>query len=464
MRVLLLQPPIEDFYTTPIRLYPLGLLYAAKVLEEAGAEVGVLDCLTPLEKRKIPLPVSFKDLPPLAEVPFFFRSYYRFGLSDEEILARIREFSPEFIGISSQFTAYYKNVEDLARLIKREIGLPVFIGGNHATVLAAEIRRRTPEIDFVLEGPAEECLPTFLEKIGWERSGLRRDKRRAETKDRVLRPARPDWRRILPAHHLLRGEDYRIGRKRMISLSASRGCPYDCLFCSVHRMFGRTIRYRTIDSVLSEMRLNYGQKGTRLFNFEDDNLSYDRRWFLDFLAAVEAEPELEGIELTAMNGLCADTLDEDVLAAMRRAGFRRINLSLVTRSGELRKRYRRPYYSDKIDKFYDLIRAAQHLDLFVTVYVILGLPGQSRAEVKESIDELLAMGVLVGPSVFYLDPGSRLYEEIEVPAAVANDWNLYRSSAFAVETPGLSRAELLDLFSYVRRKNLERKNRVPFLS
>ena len=457
MRVLLVQPPIEDFYTTPIRLYPLGLLYAARVLEEGGATVGLLDCLAPLKKRKIRVPASFGYLPPLDQVPYFFKGYYRFGLTNEEIIERIRKFSPDLVGISSQFTAYYKNVEELARMIKQEFGLPIFIGGNHATVFAAEIRRRTPVIDFVLEGPAEDCLPPFLTGIALWLQAMKKDRLAEGESDKTVLMEQPDWRKIQPAHHHLRGEDYRIGRKNYISLSASRGCPYSCDFCSVHRMFGRDIRYREIDAVLAEMRANYARKETRLFNFEDDNLSFDRIWFLEFLTAVASDREMKGIELTAMNGLCANTLDEEVLAAMRRAGFREINLSLVTQNRELQKRYRRPYLFDRIDRFDSLIRAAQELSFFITVYVILGLPGQSYAEVKESIDYLLGLGVLVGPSVFYLAPGSRLYEKMEVPEEVKNDWNLYRSSAFAVETPGLSRAQLLELFSYVRRKNLEKR-------
>jgi radical SAM superfamily enzyme YgiQ (UPF0313 family) len=457
MRILLVQPPIEDFYTTPIRLYPLGLLYAARVLEEAGAEVQILDCLTPLKKRKIPVPAGFGYLPPVDGIPYFFKGYYRFGLRDEEIVAWIEDFSPDLVGISSQFTAYYKNVEELARLIKREFGLPVFIGGNHATVFAAEIRRRTPEIDFVLEGPAEQCLSPFLMEIGLGKGTLKKNKPAEGELDQTALMKRPDWREIQPSHQLLQGEDYRAGRKNYISLSASRGCPYHCDFCSVHRMFGRDIRYRKIDAVLAEMRLNYVRKETRLFNFEDDNLSFDRRWFLEFLNGVASDREMKGIELTAMNGLCANTLDEDVLAAMNRAGFREINLSLVTRSQELQKRHHRPDLTDRIDRFDSLIKAAQQLSFLLTVYVILGLPGQTYAEIKESVDHLLGLGVLVGPSVFYLAPGSRLYEEMDVPSALKNDWNLYRSSAFAVETPGLGRSQLLELFSYVRRRNLERK-------
>jgi radical SAM superfamily enzyme YgiQ (UPF0313 family) len=456
MRVLLIQPPLEDFYTTPIRLYPLGLLYTARVLEELGAEVEVLDCLTPLRKKRIPVPPSFSYLPPLGRVPHFFKGYYKFGLPDVEILRRIRAFSPDLIGISSQFTAYYQSVEELVRLFKRYFSSPVFIGGNHATVFAAEIKPRTPEIDFVLEGPAEESLPRFLSEQGF--GGPAGGMRRAPGSQRAagIAPGM-DWGGIQPSHHLIRGDDYRIGKKNYISLSASRGCPNGCDFCSVERMFGRNIRYRKIDSLIEEMRLNYVRKDVRLFNFEDDNLSYDRAWFLEFLGAVESESALKGIELTAMNGLCWNTLDEEVLTAMKRAGFRELNLALVTRSQELKRQHRRPDSIDSLDKFTRLIAAARKLDFFVTVYVIIGLPGQTYTEIKESVDFLLGLDILVGPSVFYLAPGSRLYEEMDVPAAIKNDWNLCRSSAFAVETADLNRAQLLELFSYARQKNLEKK-------
>jgi radical SAM superfamily enzyme YgiQ (UPF0313 family) len=172
---------------------------------------------------------------------------------------------------------------------------------------------------------------------------------------------------------------------------------------------------------------------------------------------VESAPGWRDIELTAMNGLCWNTLDEEVLAAMKRAGFRELNLALVTRSQVLKRRHRRPDSIDSSDKFDRLIATARKLDFFITVYVIIGLPGQTYAEVKESVDFLLGLDVLVGPSVFYLAPGSRLYEKMDLPPAVKDDWNLYRSSAFAVETADLNRARLLELFSYVRQKNLEKR-------
>lgn len=454
MKVLLIQPPLEDFYTTPIRLYPLGLLYAAGVLEAAGAQVEILDALSPLRKRRIPVPASFGYLPALESIPHFFKGYYRFGLPDGEILRRVRASAPDLIGISSQFTAYFESVERLARLIKREVRAPVFIGGHHATVFAPEIRRRTPEIDFVLEGPAEECLPPFLKSLGMAAWAERPPAGATHLDEGIVL----DWRTVQPAHHLLKGAGYRIGRKNSISLIASRGCPYRCEFCGVHRMFGRKIEYRDVDAVIEEMRRQRDLKGARVFNFEDDNLSFDREWFMEFLRTVAADSALRGVELTAMNGLCHSTLDSGGIEAMKRAGFRELNVSLVTASPKLQETYHRPYKIDGFDKFCSLIKEARRLSFFVTAYVIIGLPGQTFAEAKATIDELLALDILVGPSVFYMAPGSPMLERLDIPSAIKEDWNLYRSAAFAVETPELSRTQLLELFSYARQKNLERKN------
>jgi radical SAM superfamily enzyme YgiQ (UPF0313 family) len=437
MRILLIQPPFEDFYATPIRLYPLGLLYAARVLQEYGCEVGVLDCLSPLRKRARALPDRFSSLRAWLGRPEFFRGYYRFGLAGDSIIERIRGFAPDRVGISSLFTAYFESVQELAGLIKARLGLPVFIGGHHASCFRGEILDKVPEIDHVLEGPAEECLPGFLDS---------------------LEPGRPhpklDWRSLRPAHELLDPAAYKIGGRPSMSLTAGRGCPYHCDFCGVHKMFGRRTIFRRVESVLEEMREAARGRGVRVFNFEDDNLSFDREWFMGLLAAIRDDPAFKDSELAAMNGLCAANLDGDVLGAMRDAGFKRLNLSLVTQAPELRDSFHRPHRSGE---FRTLVREARALGLQVTVYIILGLPGQTAEEIGETVDGLLDMGVLVGPSVYYLAPGSRLFDESNTPAAVKSDWSLFRSSAFAVETEHLDQTRLVELFLDIRRRNLATK-------
>ncbi len=438
MRILLLQPAIEDFYTTPIRFYPLGLLYTAAAMREAGHEVRLVDALTPLHKRTLALPRALAHLRPyLGRSPHFFNRFYRFGREDESLLQEVRNWQPDAVGLSSQFTAYYKNVHEIAGRIKAERDLLLFIGGHHATVFGAECRRRTPAIDAVCTGPAETGLQEIHDRAG-----------------APLVKGAVDWRSLRPAHDLLPADLYRIGRSRYASLLCSRGCPNGCDFCSVDRMFGRSLSYRPVEEVMSEMRFLHERRGVRIFNFEDDNLTGRMAWFREFLQGVTREPLFADIELTAMNGICYPGLDEETLGLMRRAGFKRLNLSLVTQDPGLRRRYHRPHGEGELE---EVIARAQRLGLFVTIYLIIGLPGQSYAEIRGTIDHLLDLGVLVGPSIFYLPPASPLYDRLELPAQLLAEWELYRSSAFAVESAELPRAALIELFSYVRAENLRRR-------
>lgn len=446
-KVLLIQPPLEDFYTTPIRLYPLGLLYVAEVFRQMGFSVRVVDGLHPLKKKKLPLPEKFSYLANYLGKPYFFKHYHRFGVSFSRILAEIKAFQPEIVGLSSSFAAYFSTVEALIKEIKKNFKVPVIIGGNQATAASGEIKKRLPEIEEVVVGQAENSLPLALQvNAALSRFGQ-------DGKVKEMRSL--DWKTLTPAHDLLNASDYRIGQKNYISLQASRGCPHRCSFCNVHLVFGRRADYRPVESVLAEMRWNYLHRAVRLFNFEDDNLAWNRDWLAEFLRAVNHDPLLRGIEITFMNGLSYENLDEEILSLMREAGVRKLDLSWVSGDRMLRLRYRRPGRTEE-DKFFSLLKSARRLGFFVTVYIIVGLPGQTREEVVETTEKLLSAGVLVGPSIFYLTPGSELTENLDLPSYLREDWDFYRSTAFAVETENLSRHDLVDLFLYIRKRNLER--------
>jgi len=443
MRIILIHPALEDFYSTPIRFYPLGLLYVAAVLQRCGHTVAVLDCLTPRRRNKKSVPPELQYLQPLfRDNPYLFQAYYRFGAEDEDTFRRVQAWRPDLIGISSQFTAYFDQTASLARLLHQRLRVPMILGGHHATAFSAEIQERLPFVHRVLTGPAESALPAFLQESGHDAAEA------------------VEWRDLTPAHDLAPEGAYRIGKKNGMSLVASRGCPFRCDFCSVHAMFDRGISYRPVAAVIDEMRWNLIHKKVRVFNFEDDNLSWDRSWFIEFLHAVQKDPELAQCELTAMNGLSHGTLDEELLLEMKKAGFRQLNLAYVTGDTGLQKKYHRPGQVD----FTALTAAARRLGFFVTAYVIIGLPEQTYSEIKESIDYLLSLGVLVGPSVFYIPPASALYRRLPLTDAMRSQWSLYRSSAFAVETEHVTREQLVELFAYCRRRNLEQRENAKYIA
>ena len=426
MHILLIQPPIEDFYITPIRTYPLNLIYLASSLEAAGLEVSVIDCLNPLTRRTLAYPKIFDYLKeyydPQERGPAkLFGHYYRFGLSDEDILKKIALLMPDAIGISANFTAYFDTVETLCRKIKKTFpAMPIILGGYHATVFSEEIKQRLPDVE-IISGEGERPL---LAHLG------------VESPDFSFETFIPNHRFITPSH-------YQMHRQNMVALVASRGCVKACTFCTVSSMYGRSMRWRTLDSILSEMKTLYDTRDVRVFDFEDDNLSINRLWFTQLLNAIIEN--FTDIRLYAMNGLAMETLDAEMLALMWTAGFRNLNLSLVTAQESEQSRLNRGTSNAVFDL---VVRDARALGFEITVYFILGLPNQTAEDVKETLKFLYTYDVLVAPSVFYPPPGTPLYQD--------EPWMMCRSSAFAKNPATFPRSEQVEIFRRVRVINAKR--------
>jgi hypothetical protein len=122
MKVLLIQPPIRDFYQTSIRTQPIGLAYLAASLRTHGYEVEILDCQTE-RKGSIPIPPELsylRDFYPFNDrSPFkLYSGFYHFGMGWDEIRRKIETSKADVFGISSSFTPYHEEALEIARIIK----------------------------------------------------------------------------------------------------------------------------------------------------------------------------------------------------------------------------------------------------------------------------------------------------------------------------------------------------------
>ena len=109
--ILLIQPPIRDFYLTAKRTIPYGLASIAAGLIDAGFSVKILDALATSKSRVLALPPEMSYLQPYYgrtdQSPFaLFHDYKHFGYSLDAIGQQVREARPFLVGISSLFTAY----------------------------------------------------------------------------------------------------------------------------------------------------------------------------------------------------------------------------------------------------------------------------------------------------------------------------------------------------------------------
>src|SRR4030042_3601717 len=178
MKILLIQPPIRDFYQTSIRTQPIGLAYLAASLRTHGYEVEILDCQTE-GKKSIPIPPELsylRDFYPFNDRSSFklYSGFYHFGTGWDEIRREIETSKADVFGISSSFTPYHEEALEIARIIKdsdrRKI---VVMGGSHVSGDPADVLKN-PCVDYVVLGEGEIRFPVLLEKI--EKDGVERIK------------------------------------------------------------------------------------------------------------------------------------------------------------------------------------------------------------------------------------------------------------------------------------------------
>lgn len=463
MKVLLIQPPVEDFYQTTIRTLPVGLLYLAASLKQAGIDVEILDCQATEKKQTIEVPPEFaylkRDYRPGNLSPFKLFSHYRhYGLPWEEIRERIRAAQADAIGVSSLFTPFYREALRVAAIAKAfDPVRPVIMGGAHVNACPEQVLSN-PNVDFVLLGEGERTLPELVAALADGRLSAVDSIRGVgyKTKGKLRLPEHGDLidnieELPFPARELIDPARYMLGGKRLTMLVTSRGCPYHCTFCSIFLTAGRQFRTRSINSVIDEMKLCRERFGTEIFDIEDDNFSFDQKRAAKILAAIREEFGEGQIELLAMNGISAANISEPLVEEMKRTGFRALNLALVTSDKQQQRATKRPGSTSHFDR---VVEKAAAVGMEMVNYVILGLPDSTIDEMLDSIIHLMQRPVLIGPSVFYATPGTESYRQcLERGLLPSPELALQRSTCFPVETPQFSRRDLVTLFRITRFLN-----------
>jgi len=458
MKILLIQPPVEDYYDTDIRLWPLGLAYikAALNLHHPDVDVVIRDYHAGHGRRMVGLPKPLHYLRdyylPGDQSPFCtFTHYFRYGASAVMIAEDLKLHAPDVVGISCNFTPYFREAIEVARIAKKVLGtqVTVIMGGAHVSAVKLEMLRNS-EVDFIVLGEAERPMVEWVEwalgrrmlqdvsSLGYREDGL--------LKMNIARENIPIREMPIPSFTDLPIENYLLGRTPLAFMLTSRGCPHQCSFCSVHTTFGSSYRRRTVDSIMEEIDLRYRQ-GFRIIDFEDDNLTFFKDEMKVLLRRLITHFPNGEMEFVAMNGISYLSLDEELLLLMKKAGFTQLNLSLVTSDESMRASTKRPH---TLSHYRTVIETAFQLGLKVISYQILGLPGESLESILQTLCFHTQYPVLLGASNFYLTPGAPVTDLF--PTMTEDDYVRARLSAMAITTT-ISRDEIYSLFIITRLIN-----------
>jgi len=453
MKVLLIQPPVQDFYDTDVRLQPIGLCYLKAAVKKhiPGIDVIIKDYHGGCGRRTVAIPKELQYLTDYYSVadksPFStFHQYYHFGKPFDEIEAEITEIRPDVVGISSLFTPYYREVLEAAARVKKRLNVPVIVGGSHASAVPESLLS-SPNVDYVIRGEGEKPFVEFLKylkgKQGIERVPNLAYKSRDET---ILNPISDNFpieELSIPDFGDLSPTSYALAGKPMTFMITSRSCPHKCSFCSVHTTFGTDYRRRSLENVLEEIELRY-QQGYRVIDFEDDNLTYYKSTFKDLCRRLIARFPNREMQFVAMNGISYLSLDEELLELMFRSGFSHLNLALVSSDKTVRETTKRPH---TLEAYLKVVHKAVQLGFKIVSYQILGLPNEGLESMIQTLAFNARLPVLLGASPFYRTPVSPIAHGLDLKE---EDYVKARLTAMAVETNEFCREDLYTLFIATR--------------
>lgn len=371
---------------------PIGVLRSAAIVEEdLGHEFTVVDNRVerlPLEALLRRVDATAPDLLLVTTTTFDQSQVYFLGPRLDRILDTVRALAT--------------------------LAVPLAVCGSHGTV-NPDLLLTEVSCDFLLQGEFDVtlayALPRIEEALGSQAPPLVRSGEPLVLPQPPHSPA--EWDEKLPAYHKVRMDRYygdAIERNVAHRKShwgvvlGSRGCPYSCEFC--YLFLGKRVRYRSVQSVATEIEVLRRRHGVTGFFFLDYTFTLNRRWALDLCA------EIQSRDLPDLAWSCqtrADRLDDEVLTALRAAGCADVWLGIESFAEPTLQEADKAIEPETMKDA--IVRVREH-GMKPIGYIMLGLPGESADTLRTTLTYLreLQLDYLDGIELATPRPGTTLFD------------------------------------------------------
>jgi radical SAM superfamily enzyme YgiQ (UPF0313 family) len=416
MRVLLLSTP-HSLEESP--LPPLSLTYLAGALKKAGIDVRILD--------------------------FLVTQYHPKKLKRE-----VEEYRPQLVGITC-VTLNYPIARRMLKVCKAfDSNILTVIGGPHVTFALEETLLSSPWIDAIVIGEGERTLVELARAVA-----------EGESTHNVPGVAFADGGMVvkttprsvienldelpLPARELLPMARYRA-LDAPCTVITSRGCPYSCIFCSGHRMFGPKVRFRSPNLVVDEIEKLQRDFGLAKINIVDDTFTLNH----NHTRAVCEEILRRNLKIKWSVFARVDRISSELAQLMNRAGCEWVLFGVESADEAILKTIRKRITPDEVRCG---VKIAAEAGIKVFNSFILGLPGESRETARKSLafgDELYQKyGAKYGFHMLTPIPGTELYERAKDYGIriLSRNWARYNANEAITETPTMSREMVKEAMS-----------------
>jgi radical SAM superfamily enzyme YgiQ (UPF0313 family) len=402
---------------------PLGLAFIAAALKRQGHEIQIIDALAEAPNQY----VAFKD------------DIVLNGLTENQIAARIAP-GTQVIGFSFMFSGNWLHNRVLVNYIGKQFPHVYLIaGGEHLTAAASFCITQTQHLHACIIGEGEETVVELLCALEnhtplEEVNGLvfRNAQNQPQSTPRRMRIravediAWPSWE-LFPLdkykdHSIIYGVDRDV---YSIPLSATRGCPYQCTFCSSPQMWGTRYYMRSVQDVANEMQHFYNTFNIRNFDFFDLTAIIKKEWIIAF--AKEIISRQLDITWQIPAGTRSEAIDREVAHYLYASGCRNITYAPESGSRETLQLIKKKV---KLTAMLQSIRYSSKENMNIKLNVIIGFPGEKHRNIWGTISFLVKASLAgandMAPSVFSPYPGSALFNKLSAEGKV----NMYSDTFF----------------------------------
>lgn len=414
MKILLVNPPYSRLKGAgQAPWFPLGLGCLAQALTDRGPQIRILNCENPASGEKI-FPIDKETVYRQRSQSY---AHLQQSLRDvshpawSEFQRVLEEFQPDLVGITVM-TVSAGAAALLSTLVKKwACSVPVVWGGVHPT-FETEACLDEPGVDIVVRGEGERTFSMIVELLeagrrSWDEvPGLSyRDEHGHihHTGDPVLIENLDD---VFPPRRDL---DFFPERYRPLSwgsIMASRGCPWQCSFCSSPAFWRRRLRYRDPKKVVEEIAAVVQGGYTRHFTFWDDSFTANVKKIEELCRAIIEV----GLKITWKTATRIDLIDDDVLTLMRQAGCVQLQIGIETGSRRMAT-----IVTKDVDPFLSIeaVRRIQSHGIGAGAFFMAGFPSETEEDLHETFSLMKQLGAdEMVLNIFDPMPGSAFFEEL----------------------------------------------------
>jgi radical SAM superfamily enzyme YgiQ (UPF0313 family) len=331
----------------------------------------------------------------------------------------------------------------------REMGIPVLMGGPHVTYLTEEALEHA---DFVVRGEGEAALTAFIDArekgAGYaEVPNLSYKDGTGAVVHNPMAPRAADLDRIpFPDLSLLRPEAKGFKHMSSIPVLTSRGCPFDCSFCSVTGMFGRKYRFRSTANIIEELRLYSG--GRASIFFYDDNFAAHPKRTRDLCEAIIRE----NLKITWTTQVRADvTRDPDLVGLMKKSGCHTVYIGFESVNPDALEDMKK---KQTVAEIANAVKVFRRHRIHIHGMFVLGFDQDDWRSVRKTV-RFAKRARLMSTQFLILTPlpGSAFYDQISAQNRIRfHDWALYDAHHAVFQPARFSLPDLQKAQSFAHRK------------